>query len=96
MGAIKESYDFIDVICQFTSKGEVIPMRIRIKDADGMFQTYNVKAYKEVSNPGEYNSPYGTLVHSYNWTFDCKIQVMNEIKQIRLFYNIRENLWKLC
>lgn len=96
MGAIKESYQFLDVICQFTSKGEVIPMRIRVKDEDGEFQTFNIKAYKELSSPGEYSSPYGTLVHSSNWTFSCKIQVFDQLKTIKLFYNTKENLWKLC
>lgn len=96
MESINEKYQFIDVICQFTSKGDVIPLRIRVKDCDGMYQTFTIKGYKELSNPGEYSSPYDTLVHSNLWTFLCKIQVFDQIKTVKLFYNTRENLWKLC
>lgn len=96
MGAIVENNKFIDVICQHTSKGEIIPMRIRVLDEDGMYQTYNIKSYKEISHPGTYNSPYGTLVHNNNWLFSCTIQVFEQNKTLTLFYNTSDNLWKLC
>ena len=94
MGAVTEN-NFIDVICQHTSDGNIIPLRLRIKDEDGIFQTFNVKGYKELSMPGRFISPYGTLVHSHTWTFLCKIQILDMQKQVELFYNSADNLWKI-
>ena len=37
----------IDVICQHTKEGDIIPLRIRLVDEDGMLQTYNIKSYKD-------------------------------------------------
>lgn len=95
MGTLTENNNFIDVICQYTTDGRVIPLKIRVKDEDGVYQTFMIKAYKELSHPGAYKSPYGTLSHSRNWSFECKIQVFNIIKQITLCFNSEDNLWKI-
>lgn len=95
MGARPEINKFIDVICQHTKDGGIIPLRIRIQDEDGIFQSFNIKGYKELSSPGKFNSPYGTLIHSNTWTFLCKIQVLDTYRHIELFYNSNDNLWKI-
>lgn len=95
MGLTDNKNNFIDVICQHTADGNIIPLRIRLKDEDGIFQTFNIKGYKELSTPAKYISPYGTIVHSHTWTFLCKIQVLDTLKSIELFYNSNDNLWKI-
>lgn len=45
MSAILQKNAFVDVICQYTTKGEIIPLRIRIHDEDGVYQTFVIKAY---------------------------------------------------
>jgi len=95
MGNISENNQFIDVICQYTKTGNIIPMRLRFQDCDGIFHEFNVKGYKELSVPGSYKSPYGTLSHSSNWTFLCKIQVFDKYKNVELFFNSTDNLWKI-
>ena len=95
MSGYKENNNFIDVICRYTSTGNIIPLRIRIKDTDGEYHNFTIKGYKELSHPGEYISPYGTMVHSNNWNFECKIQVFDSIKLINLFFNSNDNLWKI-
>ena len=95
MGNIGENNIFVDVICQHTKKGEIIPMRVRFQDEDGQFQNYNIKSYKELTQPGTYTTPYGTMAHSHIWKFACKIQVFNMYQNIELFYNATDNLWKL-
>lgn len=38
----------IDVICQFTKDGIIIPLKIRMPDDEGELQVYKVKTYKEI------------------------------------------------
>ena len=95
MSAIKEQNKFIDVICQYTKKGNIIPLRLRIEDNDGMMHEYNVKGYKETSHPGEYTTPYGTMAHSNNWSFRCKIQILDQYRNVDIFFNSNNNLWKI-
>lgn len=95
MSGIRELNNFIDVICQYTADGNIIPLRIRVKDGDGEYHSFTIKGYKELSHPGEYISPYGTMVHSRNWSFECKIQVFDSVKLVNLFFNSNENLWKI-
>ena len=83
----------IDVICQHTKEGEIIPMRIRLVDEDGMLQTYNIKSYKDVTIHGSYNMPNSIRVTSQTWTFECKILVMDTLRRIKLFYDSRDNFW---
>lgn len=95
MGVTCDLHNFIDVICQHTKEGDIIPLRIRLEDEDGIMQTFNIKGYKELTSKGRYVSPYGTIVHSHTWSFICKIQVLNSIKEVELFYNSNDNLWRL-
>ncbi len=85
----------IDVICQHTRDGNIIPLRIRVKDEDGMFQTFTIKSYKELQTSGQYVSQFGNVVHNHTWAFACKIQVFDTLKQVRIFYNSNENLWRI-
>ncbi len=95
MGSIPENNLFVDVICQHSKDGRIIPMRIRIQDDDGMLQSYTIKGYKELSRPEEHLTCYGTLAHSSNWIFLCRIQILNTYKNIELLYNSINNLWKI-
>ena len=44
----------IDVMCTHTMDGKIIPMKIRLKDEDGMYQTFAVRAYRDLSVSGNY------------------------------------------
>ncbi len=85
---------FVDVICQYTKDGKIIPLRVRLQDEDGLYQTFTIKKYKELSHAGEYKTPYGTTSHTSNWNFLCQVQVLNRLLTIELFFNGRDNLWK--
>ena len=38
----------VDVICQHCRDGTIIPMRVRLKDEEGMLQSYTIKGYRKV------------------------------------------------
>lgn len=62
----------IDLICQHTMDGKVIPLKIRIRDEDGELQEYLVKSYRDTSE-------------FYCTSFDCNIVVLGIMKTIRIF-----------
>ena len=76
----------VDVICQHTMEGEIIPLRIRLHDEDGVLQTFNIRAYKDITVHDNFTNI---------WTFDCKILVMDTLRPIRLFYHAVDGVWKI-
>lgn len=98
MSAIVIPDKAIDVICQHSRDGQIIPLRIRIQDEDGVFQTFVIKSYKDCSfHSTSYTMPNSiNVAHQQTWIFDCKIQVIDSLKQIRLIYNTYDGTWKLA
>ena len=39
----------VDVICQHSRDGSLIPIRVRVVDEEGEFQSYTIKGYKDDS-----------------------------------------------
>ena len=91
----KERDNRIDVICQHTRDGRIIPLKIRVKDEDGEFQTFMVQGYRDLTHPGKYTLGNGVEVSGCNIkTYECKIVVFGVEKIVRIFYNASENLWR--
>lgn len=85
----------VDVICQHGHDGTLIPLKVRVRDDDGGFQVFVIKAYREVSHPGGHIMPNGIPSTTHTWQFECKIQILDMEKRIKLFYNAYDNFWKL-
>ena len=85
----------VDVICQHTADGKIIPLRIRLTDEDGQWQTYNIKEYKDVSHMGTRNMPDGMYITNTTPAFECKIRVFDCIRRIRLYYDAAEMIWTM-
>lgn len=85
----------IDVICQHTRKGELIPIKLRIRDEEGEFQSYAIRSYRDLSHKGTYTMPNGIVATSNILPFDCKIMVFGQEKLVHLFYNSRDNIWRI-
>lgn len=86
----------IDVICQHTRTGDIIPLRIRLIDEDGIYQTFVIKAYRDISLHGDHTLPNNVNTHQYNWVFECRIQVFDRSKYLKIIYNAYDNKWRLC
>ena len=84
-----------DVICQHTSDGEIIPIKIRFADEDGEFHTYAIRAYRIVTKNGDILLPNEVTAKSHIWIFECRIVVFEKEISVRLFYNAHENMWKI-
>lgn len=71
----------IDFICQHTMDGNIIPLKIRLRDEDGELQEYAIKGYRDTSK-------YAVK------SFDVKIIVLDTIKYIHIFCGADE-IWRL-
>ncbi|MCR5144092.1 MAG: hypothetical protein K6B67_02140 [Lachnospiraceae bacterium] len=85
----------VDVICQHSKDGTIIPMRVRLTDEDGIYQAYTIKQYRELSKRGAYTTPDGFYVCNDVLVFECKIIVFGQSKSIRLYYNTKQTVWMM-
>ena len=86
----------IDVICMHTMDAQIIPLKIRLKDEDGMYQTFLIREYKDLSSKGCYTLGNGIMVNGIDIiSFEIKIQVFNQLKTMKISYHKRENVWRL-
>lgn len=81
MSAIIDRTRPAEVITQFTTDGKIIPIRIKLKDDDGAYQTYSIKGYKELTH-------YDCVL-----TYACKISVFDKIRIIKLIYQSHDCKW---
>ncbi len=85
----------IDVICQHTREGNMIPIKIRIRDDEGEFQTYVVKDYKDLSHKGAFTMPNGIRATNTIFPFECKIIVFGRERIVHLYYNSGDHIWRM-
>lgn len=85
----------VDVICQFTRDGTIIPIKIKLMDEDGESQIYRISAYKPLMENGVHMMPSGIPVGNHVWIYECKIQVFGREKHVFLLYNTSSGFWRL-
>lgn len=85
----------VDVICQHTKDGALIPMRLRMRDEEGVYQIYNIKEYKDVSHRGTRTLPDGVFITNNTFAFECRILVFGVKKLIRLYYDPHSTVWHM-
>ena len=94
MGKMLEKNHKVDVICQHNRDGSIIPIKIRVIDEDGEFQTYMIRGYRQL-NFREEDVCSVDSIKKHIWRFECKISVFDKEKIITVLYNSYENLWRL-
>lgn len=96
MGSIRVENQPIDVICQHTTDGKLIPIRIRLTDEDGQRQCFNVKGYRDYSDSKLKNDITGNPISTADiWAFDLRFQAFGTNRVIRVFYHLRSCVWTL-
>ena len=96
MSGISFENKAVDVICQHTKEGKLIPLKIRLTDEDGEYQTYNVKEYKDYSQKGAYRIPEGLMATNTIYPYELKILCFGTLRRIRVFYNCSSCVWYLA
>ena len=85
----------VDVICQHSADGTVIPLRVRLVDEDGQKQVFNIKEYMDISHKGSYTTHDGVFVTDRNLVFECKIVVLDTVRKITLYYAPSTAFWTM-
>ena len=85
----------VDLICQHSADGTIIPLRVRFNDEDGESQTFNIKDYEDLSHQGTRTMPDGVFVTNNTIVFQCKIIVFNAVRVINLYLDKDDMIWKM-
>ena len=89
--------DQVDVICQHKADGEVIPLRFRLMNEDGQYETYTIKGYRFLTHPGSYTTPDGIYVtRSTTFVYECVVVVLDYKKKVRLYYDTSNSKWRIA
>lgn len=91
-----KNIDKIDVICQHSADGTIIPLRVRVADEEGINHIYNIKEYRNLSMNGAYMSADGIYVTNDIIVFECSIVVFGTKKSIRLYYRVSKSRWTMA
>lgn len=88
----------VDVICEHKYDGSIIPMRLRFKNDDGEYETYNIKGYRQADIKSSHTTKDGIfVVGDSTFVFECMIIAVNMKRIVRLYYDPRtNNKWKLA
>lgn len=85
----------VDVICQYKSNGEVIPIKFRFMNEDGIYEEYSVKGYKTIERAESVTTKDGIYVIPKDKIFECKIEVLDVSKVVRLYFSTMQTKWRL-
>ena len=85
----------IDVICQHKADGDIIPLRFRLKNEDGEYETYKISGYRCLSHPGAYMTPDGVMVTGNVYVFECTVVILDYKKLVRLYFDKSICRWKM-
>ena len=80
----------LDVICQFKKDGTIIPLKIRLQDEDGEYQSYMVKSYRQSGMSASAKPPHYSTV-----MFECKINAFGRDRIVGISFNYCDALWKV-
>ena len=86
----------IDVICQHSKDGTVIPLKIRVQDKDGEYQAYAIQGFQEQEHRGGITTKDGVYISSHVTVYECQITTFGYRRRIRLYYDEQSGIWSMC
>ena len=90
MSATVHYQQSLDVICQHKPDGSIVPLKLRLRDADGEYQAYMVKSYRCCGLTDEIKNPTYSRV-----MFECKINSFGRERIIKVSYSYTDGIWRL-
>ena len=78
--------DNVEVIAEFNYDGTIITMSFSMMNEDGEYESFTIKAYKQVPKKGTYTTEDGVYICNEDLVFQCKIIVLNTERIIRLYF----------
>ena len=90
---MRKRVENLDVICQISHDGTVIPIRIRTPDDEGELQTYNVKEYRQINHDSQIVKDDGIDITYHTLVFDSRLIVGERVQPARLYFNTEGATW---
>jgi hypothetical protein len=90
----READEKLDVICEHKSDGDIIPLRIRIRNEDGEYHVFSIREYRDLSHRGTYTTGDGVFVTNNTLVYECHIEVFGTQKTVKLYYEPHRSLWR--
>ena len=90
---MKKRIDNLDVICQISHDGTVIPIKIRTADDEGELQTYSIKEYRQINHDSQIVKDDEICITYKTLVFDCRIPVFGRTQSARLYFNTEGSRW---
>ncbi len=87
--------DPIDVICQHSRDGTIVPLRIRVRDEDGEYQAYTIRDFREEERRGGITSSDGRYLSTHIIVYTCLIRSLGIKRTIRLYYDEGSKIWEI-
>lgn len=94
--AMSKVIDKVDVICQHKADGEIIPLRFRLMNEDGMYETYTIKGYRQIFRKDVYTTPDGLTVCSSDNVYECRVVILEMYRTVRLYFNKLNCHWRIA
>ncbi len=89
-------FDKVDVICEHKSDGTIIPLKFRLMNEDGDYESYKITAYRPVPKQGAYTTKDNLYICNSMDVYECKVQIFGTVRIVRLYHEpTRSNAWKL-
>ena len=88
--------DEVDVIYEMKLRGEIIPMRFRIMNEDGEYESYTIKGYREIVRNDAYTTQDGLAVCSADRVFECRVVILEIYRTVRLYFHTSSLKWRLA
>ncbi|MBO6107810.1 MAG: hypothetical protein J6P16_00210 [Eubacterium sp.] len=85
----------IDVICQHSRDGTIVPLKIRIRDEDGEYQAYTIQGFREEERMGGITSVDGRYMNTHISAYTCQIRSFGMKRTIRLYYDEESRIWEI-
>ena len=85
----------IDAICQHSRDGDIIPIKIRLQDEDGVYQEYKIQRFRPLELKAEQRTADGVYVSSMVQVYECRITVLQKEKTILLYYRKGDGIWSV-
>ncbi len=84
---MKKKFDKIDVICEHKHDGTIIPIKFRLMNEDGLWESYSIKSYKPNSNHSTHTTQDGIFVSAKTEIYECKVVIFGLERTVRLYHS---------
>ncbi|MBE5842093.1 hypothetical protein SAMN02910275_00114 [Butyrivibrio sp. INlla18] len=88
--------DKVDVICEHKADGNIIPMRFRLMNDDGVYEAYTIKGYRQILRKDVYTTPDGLTVCSRDKVYECRVLILDMYRTVRLYFNTANGTWRIA